>query len=189
MKKIILLICATVLFISCSKSSDELVTPAPTPTPSGSILLKKFIATQVGGSSVTTDITYNGNKFVKSVSTDGSSKVFTYTGDLITKREDFESTVLEAAEIFAYNSNGKLESSTELIYTTTTTGTGTRVTYVYNTNGTILLSRFTGNLTSQTNLSSTGIVTITNGEITKIEKFAPNSTTSSNIITDRKSVV
>lgn len=178
MKKIILLICATVLFISCSKSSDELVTPAPTPTPSGSVLLKKFITNQTGiTGSITTDITYNGNKLIKSVSTDGTSKVFTYTGDLITKTENFEGSVLDTSEILIYNTDGKLIASTGFIYTNPTTATGTKITYTYNTNSTISFTVYTGNLSSQTLLQSTGIATLVNGEITKIEKYTGNSTT------------
>ena len=184
MKNLIVSLTALVVILaSCSKSSDTPVVTPPTSN-STSYLLKKFIVTGVGSSNaITTDITYNGNKFLKSVSSDGTSKIFTYTGDLITKAENFDGTFLDFTDNFSYNTDGKLASYTELTYTTSTTGTGIKTTFIYNANGTISYTTKTGNLIAQNTLSGTGTATLTNGEVTKIEKYSGSSTTNPNVIT------
>ena len=180
MKNFILACSALVLVItSCSKSSDDpAVAPVVTPPTSSSILLKKFIVTQAGSTvGITTDITYSGNKFVKSVSSDGTSKVFTYTGDLITKIEEFTGTILDSKVTLTYNANGKLETYIELLYDSQSNDGGTKETYSYPSATTMTYTRKKGNLITQNTLEFSANATFINGEITKIEKYTGTTTT------------
>lgn len=179
--KNLILGCSTLLLVltSCSKSSDDpAVAPVVTPPTSSAILLKKFIVTPAGSTTgITTDITYNGNKIVKSVSSDGTSKVFTYTGDLITKIEEFVGLILDSSVTLSYNANGKLETYVELIYDSPTIGMGTKETYSYRTATTMTYTNKSGDLATQNFLEFNATATFTNGEIIKIEKVTGSFTT------------
>ena len=168
MKKLALAFSALTLIVlvSCSVSDEDPV--ANTVDPS-SVLLKKIIDLDPVHGNVTTLINYNGNKVTGSTSDDGSSDVFTYTGDLITKVEYFTGTTLDQRELYTYNSNNKLVTYVRLDFDAT--GSGVKETYVHNADGTISYSRYLGDTNSQTQLNNTGKAFFTNGEISKVEKY------------------
>lgn len=170
MKKLFLVFSAFALvFSSCSTSSadPDPVTPV---TPPSSVLITKLIRIS-GGTTVITNFTYNGNKLVSTIYDNGKSNSYTYTGDLITKIEKFSGTVLNSRELFTYNVDEKVTSY--ILITYSTSNYGTRFDYVYNSNGTISITKYTGNETSQTVLASTGKAFLTSGQITKVEEYVP----------------
>ncbi|WP_396171227.1 hypothetical protein [Flavobacterium sp.] len=86
MKKIIYLLSITLLILqSCSSPSS---TESSNPTSSQSILIKRIVSTQGG----IENFVYDGNKLLKILFDDGTSSVFTYTGDLITRIEIRDAT-------------------------------------------------------------------------------------------------
>ncbi len=164
MKKLTMAFSVLVMILSSCSSSDESVN---TPPISSSVLVKKEIVEDEDGD-YTALYTYNGNKIVKTTNSDDTSEVFTYTGDLITKLEYFTETTLDQKDTFTYNAENKLTTHLRLDYVVEW---GTKETYVYNSDGTISVTEYIGDLTSQTQLSSTSKIYFTNGEISKIEVF------------------
>jgi hypothetical protein len=173
MKKIILVLSAFVfIFNSCSTSSTDPVTPViPVTLPSG-VLLTKTITTSNTGVIVTNNYNYNGNMLNSVTSTNKSSQI-TYSGDLITKIEDFSGTILKSRETFSYNASNNLSSLIEIDFSATPTISANRTDYTYLANGDITEIIYSGDLTSQTNQESTGKLFFTNGEITKHESYYP----------------
>lgn len=171
MKKIILLfsIAGTILISSCSKSDDN-------DSPPPSILLKSFVQTDADGSVITSNITYNGNKWVKTVNVEGtetSEQRYTYTGDLITKIEEYSGTtggilIPTSTNIYEYNANEQL-----VVLRTILEGDTRRYfrrQYSYNPAGTITAYYYTGNATTQDQLLSTTTIIFTNGEVSRTEE-------------------
>jgi hypothetical protein len=105
MKKIITLTIALSLFlISCTSNDSQ--TDNNTQS---SVLLKKMIQTNSQGT-ITSDISYTGNKIINEVQTNGYEGKYFYTGDLITKFERYQNNVLKFSCIYNYNNNGKVIS-------------------------------------------------------------------------------
>jgi hypothetical protein len=180
MKKLFLVLSAFALVLgSCSKSEDEPVVVQPDPVevvppvvvPSG-ILLTKTITTGTTGTVTTKNFTYNGNKLVSASSTSGFSSETTYSGDLITKIEDFTNAVLSKRETFAYDANGRLSSYTFRRFNSGNDNV-TKSVLTYLPNGDITSINYIGDDTAQTTQVSTSKAFFTNGEITKKETYTP----------------
>lgn len=181
MRKIILLLSVmTLAFTSCSKNEDE---PAiPTVDPNG-ILLKRSVETDNSGANIgdvyTLNYIYNGNKLVRINDSDGGYEIITYTGDLITKWENFISpAVLDATINYTYNTNNNLITAIRIYHgeaTTNPTSYVERTTYTHNSNGSISFQEYYGNLAAQTTLVSNG--TITSGSIVTNEINPANTVT------------
>jgi hypothetical protein len=170
MKKLLYLLCVPLLILA-SCSSDDSTTPAQP------VLVKKIIETRSTGS-ITSVITYNGSKIVNiTVSGINAGKtIFTYTGDLITKTEEFDDKdVLNYTIDYTY-SNNKLANFIEQ-------GTGDAIkyktVYIHNSDGTV--SYQASNINTTTNvetLGTTGKLTYVNGNLTKKEDFSSSGSTS-----------
>lgn len=166
MKKIILTFVASLFILSCSSNDSQ------NNSNSGPALLRKRITTSSQGT-VITNLNYNGNKVVNSISSDGTEDKFYYTGDLITKYEIYENNVLVHTHLYSYNSQNNLTSGVELNHGN---NQGYRSTLTYNSNGTITYNLFSGDLISQTSLWGTFTATLTNGEITSFKDEILNTT-------------
>jgi hypothetical protein len=166
MKKIILTFVASLFILSCSSNDSQ------NNSNSGPALLRKRITTSSQGT-VLTNLNYNGNKVVNSISSNGTEDKFYYTGDLITKYEIYENNVLVHTELYSYNSQNNLTSGVELNHGN---NQGYRSTLTYNSNGTITYNMFSGDLISQTSLWGTFTATLTNGEITSFKDEILNTT-------------
>lgn len=157
MKKLVFLTFLFALFPSCSSGDSA--------TPSGAILVKRIVETDPAGV-FTFNYTYNGNKMVESVLSATNyirRGVYTYTGDLITKTEFFDiSNTLVESDVYNYNSNNLLESYVKLNYNT---GTGARVTYTYNADGSISSIGYSGDLINQDTVASHNTITLGADEI------------------------
>ena len=158
MKKLALLFGFSVLTLtSCTKDDS--------PTP---ILLK----TITNGNDVTA-LTYNGNKIV----TVGDSETYTYTGDLITRKESKSGNNMSSVD-YTYK-NGKLISEVEKL----NGGNGTDLKaasqkdYTYNDDGTVTakIYRYQNGVPT---VFGTSKITLENGNIVKIENFYPEGDSS-----------
>lgn len=135
-------LCVVVTLLLCSCSGDD--------GASGSgysidgTKLRRTIST-LGGTVVTGETIYDGNKIISTTSSDGTSFHYTYTGNLITKMEFYRDGNIEDTTVLNYN-NDKLTG-----YTSLRGDAGYRVAYTYNNDGTISIAAYTGDLTNQNN--------------------------------------
>ncbi|KIX21948.1 hypothetical protein SY27_04500 [Flavobacterium sp. 316] len=177
MKKILTLVSAIALvFTSCSKDDDSVVDEAE------NILLKKTILTE-GGNTETYDWTYDGNKLVSNISNDGSKLLYTYTGDLLTKIEEFDGASLEFTTNYFYN-NGKLVSMEEI---STGSSQKERTDYTYNSDGTVSFTKYA--IVIATNATSTinnGKLFFANNNVIKREEISTYSTITTTYLYDDK---
>ena len=90
---------------------------------------------------------------------------YTYTGDLITKIETKEDGILIETETFEYNAANKLVTYVALDILG---NIGVKETYVHNTDGSIAVSRFIGDLVTQTDADGTSMIAFANGEVSQI---------------------
>ena len=135
MKNLIL----TVFFASLALTSCSPDNSATTASASG-LLPTKIVSTYSGGQVSTATFTYSGNKIVEQIitpSTDISKIKYTYTGDYITKIEQFAGSTFDAfgGTIFTYE-NGKVKTTTD-IPVAGYSGNLRKETYAYNTDGTV----------------------------------------------------
>lgn len=164
MKKIIyVLLASSLLLLSCSSNDNS--------GNSNLVLLRKSTSSGTLGSE-TTNLFYNGNKIINAISSNGQETKFYYTGDLITKYEIYENTILIRTVLFNYNSQNNLISGIELNHNN---NQGTKTTLTYNSNSIITYNMYDGDLTSQTGLWVTFTATLSNGEITTFKDENSNS--------------
>jgi hypothetical protein len=179
MKKILApLLVACTIIISCSKKEDPV-----TVDPALSILVKKnvsVITSKTNNSSytITSNLTYNGNKLV-SLTSEGAESFtnnFTYTGDLITKSEIiYSGNVAAKTTIYSYNSSNNLESTLEL--SVMEPDLEIKKKYTYNSDATVSFVLEETNIkTKNTTTKSTGKLYFANGNLTKIEETVGPST-------------
>ncbi len=107
------------------------------------------------------NFTYNGNKLVKGVYTDGSEDRFFYTGDRITKIEYVTGGEVQARELFTYNESGML---TEYRFLELTWDFEERSTFVATGANTVLETYYSGSID---NVSEdwTAVLTMSNGDV------------------------
>ncbi|MBP9793194.1 MAG: hypothetical protein KBC56_04280 [Flavobacterium sp.] len=168
MKKLILLFSAvSLIFSSCSSDADGL--PVYTPVVDvNTILVKKRIYTDTGSPAETFYYSYSGTKIMK-IDDDFGHSEFTYTGDLITMIQHYDETNhLFASEHFTYNSSNKLVTNLykDLVY-----NDASKETYVYNADGTVSVSKYTGDITAQTNYNGYYKMYIENREVVTEENY------------------
>jgi hypothetical protein len=166
MKKLLFLLSVSILFFSsCIPNPEE--NPDPI-VPVATLFLKKTIDTYDGGETVTTNYTYSGNKLVSIVSDtpDEPNLYVTYTGNLITKGEyKFADGTIDQINTFEYDDTNRLVTYKRV---DPEMDLGNKETYVYNLDGTISVTYFIGDATTQTEAAGTGTVTFEDGEISEI---------------------
>ena len=170
MKKIILLICASMLIFSCSKSSDD---ANATAQQAGNLISR--LETTTNGSTQKNYYTYNGNKILKIVSNGMREIRFTYDGNFISKQETFENNFLTTTITYSYE-NGKLKS----VYQTNTEpneANNYKQVFVHNVDGSINFTNFSYQSPNTEIVDCTGKYTFVNSNRTKVE--FNNVTTSS----------
>jgi hypothetical protein len=139
MKNLFLYIAIVFLsLISCSKDDDSTITST-----SSGILPTKIVSTYSGGQVSTATFTYSGNKIVEELivpAEDISKRKYTYTGDNITKIEEFAGLAFDAfgGLIFTYE-NGKVKTTTS-IAVAGYVGDLNKEVYAYNTDGTVTVT-------------------------------------------------
>jgi hypothetical protein len=137
MKKLIYLISITLTLLQSCSSGDS-SSGADNSTPSNNILLKSATSTQGDIS----NFIYNGSKLDKIVNdSDANYTQVTYTGDLITKTEEFNNNKLSSKTIYLYNDN-KLAQVNHYGYYYTDPKLDASAFYTYNSNGTVSVSSY-----------------------------------------------
>lgn len=163
MKKILYLFGASLLMLtSCSNDEDS-------DSPDTAYLVKE-IAYVEGSYSFSSKITYNGNKIVSSVDSDGEKTLYTYTGDLITKEEEFAvGNNIDSKIEYSYDNNQlKTSVSTEISGSVTYKSKNV---YTHNSDGTVSCKTYNINLTTGAEtLSYSGKYTFLNGNMVKREQ-------------------
>lgn len=101
LRKIILI--SGIIFSVISCSSDDTQNEN-----TNYVLPKKFVQTNSQGT-ITNDAYYSNNKIINEVASNGFEGKYYYTGDLITKFERYQNSVLKETYIYSYN-NGKVIS-------------------------------------------------------------------------------
>jgi hypothetical protein len=150
MKKAIQLLLVSLFFltfVSCSSDSDA----------NNPVLLKKLTAVTMGQNATHT-FSYNGTKLTKvafeiEAQTDGTGyDKYVYNGDLITEIKRYNASNQNTATTqFTYNANNQL---TTVVKLQPTNNYGFKNVFTYNIDGTVLVTGYSGDLNSQTNLSS-----------------------------------
>lgn len=180
MKKITLLISLiSIILTSCSEDENTTANNATY------VLPIKDIYTNSSGQVYTTNHTYNGNKIV--ASDNGIIKfVYTYTNDLITKKEvrDSNTNYLFSYISFTYDNSQRLIQNLSIDQPL---NTGVKVLYEYNTDGTVFENVYLGTATSQTNFEESSKYFLgSNGEIIKVETYTSAGMTTYNYSYDNK---
>ena len=169
MKKITLLLSIiTLIFSSCSSSSDDSNT-----TNAQDVLPVTIVDNSPVDGVSTSNFTYNGKKIVKIISDDGFESVYTYSGNLITKIQSYLDGNLETTETLAYNSSNQLIS-----YSDNSLFGLISESYTHNTDGTISFSR-----SEDGDLYSTGVITLVGNDVSKVVTNYEFDLTTTNIYT------
>jgi len=183
MKKILCLFGALALTLtSCSKDDDN--------TNGNNIVLPKTIKltnTDYPTENKTSTFTYDGNKIV-SISNQTGRTEFTYTGNLITQKVNYymsgNQAVKYAETSFTYL-NGKLANVNR-----TSNGNVSREVYSYNSDGTVTEDKYlTDKNTGVESKLSTSLLTLVNGNLTKIVSTTSNDVTTNVLDYDTKNNV
>ena len=151
MKKLIYLLSVTFLLLqSCSSGEDS-------SSGSSVILCKKM-----GPGNFTIDYVYNGNKIEKTMINDQILRKYYYTGNLISKVEDYIDNQLRVISTFTYNNNQLIShliidypdpaDPFEPIYAQKTD-------FTHNSNNTISYEIYSGTPTEQSKLQTNGTIT------------------------------
>lgn len=159
-KQLCLFVVAALTLASCSSDSEN----------GSDAILPKTVSYKYSESPGDNDfatLIYDGNKLVSAGYTANDKEIYTYTGDYITKIEDFaeEGNISSRNEITYENGKLKIDVLTEIA--PTVTYISKRV-YTYNTNGTISFVNYSVDPTTKVETkSSEGVLTYTNGNLTK----------------------
>jgi hypothetical protein len=170
MKKLLYLFCASLLVLtSCSNGDDK-----EDSVINNSVLVKKAIMKD-GTSSDFFEYSYNANKLtrISPSFTKNAFIDFTYNGDLIngSKRYD-ENKALLFEMIYEYD--GKQRLISEKLLSKFYDSVNKRI-FVYNSDGTIGYTEFTGDLINQDQIVKTGKIWVNDeGETIKVEEYEGN---------------
>ena len=164
MKTLLCFLAGVMALVSCSSSDDG----------NNPVLLEKMIQTSSGGTITTLRATYDGNRISEIISNDGFVSHFTYTGDLITKREYKSGETLLLTELYQYDNNQRLALYLRLQHNE---NQGRKEVYLHADDGTILMTAYEGDLVSQENIIGYATITfLDNGEVGTIAHFGVDRT-------------
>jgi hypothetical protein len=182
MKKILFLFGALSLLLSSCSSNDD-----SSNEESQLLLPKKIVETTVEdgeSGSLTYTITYDGNKLKEISVSDASKSVYTYTGDLITKVEEFTSGVLIATDVYSYEGGKLISRITTQAFNTTSKD---KLTFVYNANGTVNANESEIINGQEIKYDSTTLYTFLNGNLISSEEINGEKEKISSTFDDKKS--
>lgn len=182
MKKILCLFSALSMVLISSCSSDD-----STDVASETLLPQKMVETtveNVKSGSLDFTFTYDGNKLKQISLSDASKFVYTYTGEVITKVEEFKSSELQSTDVYTYEA-GKLVSK----LTTRAFGSTPpqKLTFVYNANGTVNANYSEIINKQEIKYDATRLYTFANGNILSTEYIDAVREKSTNTFDDKKS--
>lgn len=163
MKKILFILAIGIAtLISCSEDDSTTVINTTTSINEYGVLLKKAITTLDDGNALITGFTYDENKLMSIVGSDGTSEIFTYTDELLTR-------LVKVDNGGTYTDNLEYDSSNRLVKITDVNG-NIKYEYVYNSDETI----------TQTDANGSVIIyTLTDGNLFSEELIDTGAGTSS----------
>lgn len=153
---IIMLLIGVLILNSCSSNNETETQPVDL------ILVKKIIKTYSPNDVVILTYRYDGNRIISESDDNGYVSNFTYTGNVITKIEERVNNVFQRSREYTYV-DGKVAM---LVKKTNYDGTDS-YSYTYNSNGTVSYKR-----TRTGSVNTTGLLTISDGNIIKNERFS-----------------
>jgi hypothetical protein len=139
-------------FLNLPYSTVAVVDPVNT-----TVRVKKITDTDADGTVSTIEYFYNGNKIVYAIDSEGLRMNIFYDGDLIAREEWLQGTTLVAKVFYNYE-NSKLVTYQDLDLVD---NIGKKITYEHNANGTISFTEFSGDITTQDEIQSTGTISNT----------------------------
>jgi len=160
MKKIFTTAAVALFMLSLASCSDD---DSSSNTSGSDKVLPSKVVEHDASESVTGTYSYNGSKLKSITYTSGDKDVFTYSGDNIVKSESSLAGTIWLTNTYAYNSKGQV---TEHVYTDIY-DTYEKIVFVYNSNGTISTTQYSGDTEAESVLEGTGIITIENGNPVK----------------------
>lgn len=172
MKKIFLFLLIGFSLLSSCSSDDSSSAPENQMTTNGTKLLKAIMKDPDGNVIVTQEYEYQGNKLSRIIFPENKYHKIYYTGDFIAKMETYDNDVLIGTMYIEYNGEGKLSSTVSH-----TGSTGRRTTYIYNTDNTVTVTEYTGDLINQNTVVKNHKAFLTNGIITKKETYGSGGVT------------
>jgi hypothetical protein len=161
MKKIIAILSVFILLMSSCSDNENTIIVNNQP-----VLVKKIITKNLSSNTIlnVSDVEYNGNKILKT-SNQNSIVNYIYTGDLITNIKIYDlNNTLMVEYLYSYENNNLVETIRRNFFENICE----KRLYVYNTNGTVDFTYYTGDLAAQTTLYKTGAITIQNYEVVSI---------------------
>lgn len=163
MKKILFFL-SGIAFLLNSCSNDDSTNSV---NPSSDVLPVKIIQTYEDGSSFSVDITYNGNKVLKLIYSDGTFVDYIYSDNIISKVEYYRNEVLYQEEFFQYDNNDRLVNHKRFEYENVAQDYdyAKDVTYSYNLDGTVSSIMMSGEVLDP-NFTDTAVFTLNDyGEV------------------------
>lgn len=139
-------------FLNLPYSTVAVVDPVNT-----TVRVKKITDTDADGNVLSIEYFYNGNKIVYSIDSEGLRMNIFYDGDLIAREEWFQGTTMVEKIFYTYD-NSKLVTYQVL---NLVDNIGQKITYDHNANVTISFTEFSGDLTTQDEIESTGTISNT----------------------------
>ncbi|GGB76597.1 hypothetical protein GCM10007424_15760 [Flavobacterium suaedae] len=163
MKKIFSM-AAIALFTMTSCSDDD----SSSTNPDSNLVLPKKMVTIIDGETVTTDYTYNGNKLVSAVSTDGELQEYTYSGDKITECETSYNGALEQRDVYTYDGDNLTMFKMYLYDEEGAIDFISKNEYTYNADGTIsiiMYHNYSNGGNEEYIIYDQGVITFNNGNL------------------------
>lgn len=154
---------SAIAFTSCGDNDSD----SSSNNGTENVLLKKIVETY-DGENYTSTFEYSGNKLVRISNSDGTIEQFTYNGDKITQRFITAGQTEDHTQkdTYVYDSEGRLASYIMFLdYEDNSSDLEDKRLYTYNTDGTISVKTYLGNGTIPAELSSTGTITLRDGNI------------------------
>ena len=161
MKRLILITCFLLMILSCSDSDkDRVADPI--------FLLIKVEETRSNGTKSKTNYIYSGNKLSLAVGSNGSYASYNYIGELISEIKNFDSDgrVIQTM-VMEYNDNSQLIKRITLQPLNVGAPSGRKSILTYNSDGTISIVGYFGDLDSQNAIGETRKVYFENGEVSR----------------------
>ena len=158
----------SMFIISCSNDTNQFpITNQDTQLTQNGNKLRKTILKNASGVEVSNQIyEYIGNKLNKVVFSDGSYNQFYHTGDLIIKVEAYKNNVISSSGNYQYNSENKLIQ--KISYSG---NNGYKTTYIYNTDNTVTVTEYTGDLINQNSVEKIYKAFLNNNVLIKRENI------------------
>ena len=156
----------SMFIISCSNDTNQFpITNQDIQLTQNGNKLRKAVLKNASGVEVSNQIyEYVGNKLSKIVFSDGSYNQFYYTGDLITKAEAYQNNSISSTGYYQYNTENKLAQKVSY-----SGNSGYKTTYVYNTDNTVTVTEYTGDLINQNTVYKTYKAFLNNNVMIKRE--------------------